>query len=1219
MDKTPIWKPLLIICVVLAMAMSLYFPGAYTPRNRLKPGIDLAGGTTLVYQVQVPEDQGGNAKQIVDDVIAVLRDRVDPQGIRNLIWRQQAGNRIEIQMAVAATETRQRRETYLTLQKTLLEGNLSQLKVTSALRLAPDQRAAMFVQLADENDALHQALMGLADAHDRLTAITEALSATEQVKRDAQAALDAAKSDDRASKQTAFDQALDQAIAMAEQYNDALRDYQRAERGLFDTNVRPDELESVLLLYDPDQTKTIARQKYDQTLSALQADHPAVAHQIQAVAGAYEAYAQMKGPLDDPNDLIAMLKGSGVVEFRIGLSPDAVGDLADYRQQLEKRGPRYGTDRPYRWFEIDDLAQFADEPRELAALQADPEGYFAKRGMIAQRYSDKVYLLVGNTPELSITQAQSGWKLSGVWRSQDSNGLPAVNFSLNPRGGTLMTAMSGQHVNEPMAILLDGKVKSAPNIRTALSTDIQITNPNGFNPRELDYMVRTLQAGSVQASLGEQPISIKTTGPQLGQDNLAHGMKAAVWAFVAVGGFMLIYYLFAGLVADLALVANIVIILGIMAAFQGTFTLPGIAGIVLTIGMAVDANVLIFERIREELENRADLRTSVRLGFEKAFSTIIDANLTTMITCVVLYYTATADVKGFALTLMIGIVATLFTALFCSHVIIDLYVKLTPAKTLTMLPMICSPVRRLLSPNVKWVAKRHVFYTLSAVLILAGIPEIYSRGSDMLDIEFRSGTKVTLELKEGQTLTLAEARQRVTAALPDTTSSVVSVGAAENGAYRGFAVQTLLTDSRQVSRAAKEAFEGLLNVEPLVSFAQMGSADDEAPPVGQAPVYRVDGRSLGETIRRPDVVYDVGDYLGGVAIVLADMDPPISPRQLTERIGRMRQSPEYERLGYRKFEVVGLDLAPGSTTEYRSVVVLSRDPAIDYSRSPERFTEAGGLADTEWHLIRDAMLRDTSLASVSNFDSQVSGTMQRQAISAIGLALLAVVAYIWVRFGNLRYGLAAIVALAHDVAITLGLIGLSGYLAQTRFGQALGIETFRVDLALVAAVLTIIGYSLNDTIVVFDRIRENRGKLAFATVPIIDNSINQTISRTALTALTTLFAILTLYMFGGEGVHGFSFAMLIGVVVGTYSSIAIASPLLLIGNHVWLRIGTLILLALAAWGTYGGIERLGFIGGRGPADVQTVLGWIYVGVCVLIAALGLWLWSLGGQMKRQEA
>jgi len=235
------------------------------------------------------------------------------------------------------------------------------------------------------------------------------------------------------------------------------------------------------------------------------------------------------------------------------------------------------------------------------------------------------------------------------------------------------------------------------------------------------------------------------------------------------------------------------------------------------------------------------------------------------------------------------------------------------------------------------------------------------------------------------------------------------------------------------------------------------------------------------------------------------------------------------------------------------VAVVVRDTVTNYAEDRTGFDAADGLAATEWALVRDALQRDTSLESVSNFSSQVSGTMKQQAIVAMVLSLLAVVAYIWMRFGSFRYGLAAIVALVHDVSITLGILAICGWLTTIPGFEKLLLDDFKINLALVAALLTIVGYSLNDTIIVFDRIRENRGRLSRATPQIVNDSINQTISRTVLTSGTTLLAVGILYVFGGPGVHGFAFAMLIGVLVGTYSSVAIAAPILLIGDKSELR------------------------------------------------------------------
>jgi SecD/SecF fusion protein len=322
-------------------------------------------------------------------------------------------------------------------------------------------------------------------------------------------------------------------------------------------------------------------------------------------------------------------------------------------------------------------------------------------------------------------------------------------------------------------------------------------------------------------------------------------------------------------------------------------------------------------------------------------------------------------------------------------------------------------------------------------------------------------------------------------------------------------------------------------------------------------VYPIRTAVLGESINRAaDVRTDVAEYLGGVAVVLEDMSPAVTIEDLSQRIERMRLQPTFEELGHRRYTVIGLDTA--DTTDqgeplYSSAVIVARDTETNYLESPQSLADKGGLADTEWQIAREACRRDTSLGSVANFSSQVSGTMKQQAIVAMTLSLLAVVVYIWLRFGSITYGFAAIVALVHDVSIALGLVAISAWLYNNNIAHVLMIEPFKIDLAMVAALLTIVGYSLNDTIVVFDRIRENRGRLSYATPSVINDSINQTISRTVLTSGTTLLAVGMLYVFGGAGVHGFAFAMLVGVLVGTYSSVAIASPILMLGGERHVR------------------------------------------------------------------
>lgn len=1172
-DKFPIWKPTLIVVVIAFFALMLY-----PPSRKLKPGLDLAGGTTLVYQVDIPE--GMDAGTAVDQVISSLRKRVDPQGVRNLVWRRLAGNRFEIQMALATEETKNLRKAFQDQLEALTAGNMSARQLDRIISMPAEDRDAQLSKLAAGHEQLAADFKTLAEAYDLYVQAQKPVNDLEKMIDGIQANIEKLPTDapDEQKKEM-----IQRKTDLIEQMVDASRNlrktketYEQARDTALKNNVDPAELQAVLAL--PNVVKTATKKNdvaaadadlspRERGLMALKEHAQARASDIDAVADAYAAYEKVKGPLDDPADLITLLRGSGVLEFRIAPSPSSMPDAETYRKQLAEKGPRTGRDKPYIWMQCDrdenGNISFAETSRQRKELEENPAGYFANQNLIGQEYNGEYYVLLSNTTDASLTQSQQGWELSRAFPDRDQSGFPAVSFRLNAMGGTLMADLTGNHINQPMAICLDGKLISAPRINDRIHGSGIITGGSGgFSNNELNYLIRTLNAGALQSRVSESPISIKTTGPQLGQDNLHDGLKASIVSLIVVAAFMVIYYFFGGIVTVLALLANMVVILGVMAMIRATFTLPGIAGIILTIGMAVDANVLIFERIREELEGGEKMLVAVRRGYEKALSTILDANITTLITCVVLYHTATADIKGFALVLGIGIVATLFTALFCTRVAFELWIRMFNPTSLPMLPMAVPAVRKILSPRVDWIGKKGLFISVSVVLMALGLAMTSQRGKEMLDIEFRSGTEVSFELANDQTLTLEQVRERLTkvsaeVGIPELSGEqarVVTIGDADGHTSGGFSVQTLHQDSTAVSKAVKQAFSDVLDEERPLTFKGVG-----ADRIGEAPVKIVNQANLGDVIDRP-VSDDVSSFLGGVAIVLDDINPAVSEKDLTSRIKRMRLQPAFEDLPYREFEVIGLDLASsaqGNEPMYSAAVVVVHDEITNYIDEPTSFTEdAKGLATTEWHLVKEALTRDTSLGSVSSFSSQISSTMKYKAIQAMALSLLAVVIYIWLRFGKITYGLAAIVALVHDVTITLGFLAISYYVYDSVFGATLLLSDFKINLAIVAALLTIVGYSLNDTIVVFDRIRENRGRLAEATPQIINDSINQTISRTVMTSFTTLIAVVVLYIWGGDGVHGFAFAMLIGVFVGTYSSIAIASPILLIGRKVAVKVAT---------------------------------------------------------------
>ncbi|MEM6258597.1 MAG: protein translocase subunit SecD [Planctomycetota bacterium] len=1247
------WRVSLIAAVLFGAVALLWVPGVYGPEDRLKPGIDLAGGTRLVYDVVIP-DSSRNASVVIEETIAILSDRVDPGGVRNLIWKEVAGNRIEVQMASATAEVRDARKALEDAEKRLKAGNLTQGDLDEALRAEGDKKLTDLAggnkTLLKELKQLRESFVNREDANQRYN--------------DAAAAWNAIPRDERDANLDVFE-----VFTLAEDfYFDAADNFRVKETKLLTENsFNMQEFELLELI--PPRELTLAEQEAgtltprQEKLEKLLDQYPNRADDIQAAYDALIAYEAVKGPLDGPEDLIALLRGSGVLEFRVAAEPsDPL--VSPFYGQLDEQGPRARPDAEFRWFEIDDLEQYVDdaEDRERVeewlsqSLDIDPivqsqgrnatQNFFGNpqgRNVVARPYAGRLYILLHNEVNLSMTRDQD-WSVTGVNSGPGELGRPVVNFSLDGKGGSLMGKMTGDNLQRPMAVLIDDKVLTTPSIRARLTTGVQISGD--FSQAEINYLRDTMRAGSLEGQLSENPVSQQTIGPGLGADNVKAGLEASVTALILVVIFMAIYYFFAGMVANFALAANMVIILGILAMTQATFTLPGIAGLVLTIGMAVDANVLIFERIREELMDRkVNVEIAARQGYGKALSTILDANITTLITCLILGYTATSDVKGFAVVLGIGILATLFTALFCTRVLIDLYIRYRKPKTLEMLPTMIPAMHKLLHPKVNWIGKAKFVLPISALLLGLGLFEaIVVRGVDMLDIEFRSGTAVGFDLKQdGEredefgdpvllTLNIGEARDRIeevallstevqeaieagetyapesekaaevlaaiesayernasameqfTAAdgldepdpLPDFSLlkevQVVSTGETDDPEVAsGFNVATLITDSQAVADLLKIAFDDVLQTVRTVEFE--GSALTAYEGVAEEYVLPMKSGVLSEVFEQlPDSLAgeNLPDFAGGVAMLVEDMTPALSTQQLTERIERMRRQPPHDELGQRTFRVIGVEqIQAGDGVDrfddagnvlYKSVIVVAHDNGrTDYTTGDDAdaFGDEtmlnAGLAGTEWRVLKDALQRDSSFSNITVFNSQVSGTMQQQAIVAIFLSLLAVVVYIWIRFGSIRYGLAAIAALVHDVCVALGVIALAG-LAYNKFGpdspvvQFLMLDPFKINLAMIAAFLTIIGYSLNDTIVVFDRIRENRGRLSRATPEIINDSINQTISRTVLTSGTTLLAVGTLYVLGGDGIHGFAFAMLLGVLVGTYSSIAVAAPILTIGT-----------------------------------------------------------------------
>ncbi|HET7412431.1 MAG TPA: protein translocase subunit SecDF [Pararhizobium sp.] len=548
---------------------------------------------------------------------------------------------------------------------------------------------------------------------------------------------------------------------------------------------------------------------------------------------------------------------------------------------------------------------------------------------------------------------------------------PIVSFRFDTKGAQRFGQATQQNVGKPFAIVLDNKVISAPVIREPiLGGSGQISG--NFTPQTANDLAILLRAGALPATL--DVVQERTVGPGLGADSIRAGEVASIIGAIAVVIFMLIAYSMLGLFANIALIANLIMIIALLSILGATLTLPGIAGIVLTIGMAVDGNVLIYERIREEHRNGRSMVQSIDLGFQRALATILDANITTLIAAVVLFYIGSGPVRGFAVTLAIGIVTSVFTAFTLTRWLVAFWLRRFRPRD--MPPARISGLAD--GAAIRFMGFRRITFAVSIVLSLATIGGFFTTGMNY-GIDFTGGTTVEVQA-HGEKADLAAIRSKLDA----------------------------------------------LN-------------------------------------------------LGAVNV---------------QAFGNQRE--------------VAIRVQAANTDAAQQTVV---------------------------NKIRGALSQNYDIRSVASVGPTVSAELARAGMIAVIVALAAILVYIWFRF-EWQFALGAIIATVHDVILTIGMFVVT----QIQF-----------DLTSIAAVLTIVGYSLNDTVVVYDRMRENLRKYKKMPIPqLIDLSINETLSRTILTSATTLIALLCLFFFGGEVIRSFTAAMIFGVVVGTYSSIFIAAPVLIV-------------------------------------------------------------------------
>ncbi|RWP18896.1 MAG: protein translocase subunit SecDF [Mesorhizobium sp.] len=549
---------------------------------------------------------------------------------------------------------------------------------------------------------------------------------------------------------------------------------------------------------------------------------------------------------------------------------------------------------------------------------------------------------------------------------------PVVSFTFDSKGAARFGQATSQNVGKLFAIILDNQVISAPQIREPiLGGSGQISG--NFTAESANDLAVLLRAGALPATL--TVIEERTVGPGLGEDSIHAGKVAGVIGSILVVVFMFVAYGFLGFIANIALAVHVAMIIGLLSLLGATLTLPGIAGIVLTIGMAVDSNVLIYERIREERRNGRSVIQAIDTGFSKALATIVDSNVTSLIATVVLFWLGTGPVKGFAVTFAIGILTTVFTAFTFTRLLVSIWLRRARPKELPRAPVTFVPP----GTRIPFMGIRRWTFALSSVLSILAVV-LFMTVDINYGIDFKGGSLIEVQAKDG-TADIADIRGRL---------SELNIGE--------------------------------------VQVQQFGDPND--------------------------VLIRVGTQEGGENAEQTVIDKVRGELQ--------------DHYDFRRVEVVG---------------------------------------------------------------PTVSGELAKQGTIAMLIALLGILVYVWFRF-EWQFAVGAIIATVHDVVMTIGFFVITGL----EFNQSS-----------LAAILTIIGYSLNDTIVVYDRVREDLRKYKRMPLPqLLNNAINETLSRTTLTSVTTMLALLALVLFGGEVIRSFTLAMLFGVVFGTYSSIFIAAPLLIL-------------------------------------------------------------------------
>ncbi|MEZ0231065.1 MAG: protein translocase subunit SecD [Planctomycetota bacterium] len=818
---------------------------------------------------------------------------------------------------------------------------------------------------------------------------------------------------------------------------------------------------------------------------------------------------------------------------------------------------------------------------------------------------DVAYNKEDGRPMLLANKGVAGRLLKDAHRALDSAGRPAVGFTWGSQGRNKFYDMTSNNVGRQMAIVLDGVAQSAPSIRSAIGEQGIIEGgQQGFNDDEVKRLIVILKAGALPG----KPIFEygQEVGATLGQAAVTVGGIATAVSMLLVLGFMVFYYKQGGIIANVALVLNILLLLGTLAMFGATLTLPGIAGILLTAGMAVDANILIFERMREEKVRGADPKQVIEVAYDRAFWTIFDSHVTTLVTGLVLYWTGTGPIRGFAVTLIIGISISLFTSLFVTKMIygwLGANDKLPPVNFRHLIE----------NPHFDFMGFYPKAIAISLVLINIGFLAFISRGEKKYGIDFTGGTVLELRLKDP--MEKHDLDERLNKAdIKDYESQRVGE-AVQGGTDKGdaFQIRTRLVAEQMKKGATGHGSEWSL-VKPAYGQDGVGQPSTQtgtaAPNTGttaqaQAPapaanektaeeregqdrfknlILRLFEKELvtafpaieGSTAESPYRVEPAGDgrsklhfYVNLLALeagkkltpeevratVKAELSKvatdPRSDKNMEETVRRQIAS----ELSASDMAVASVTTLAGAQTRYQPFEVTTGPVTGAADRMPRAFTVVRRALDrNDVYTVADPLPR------VESIGGAVAKNLKAKAFISMFAAIIAIVLYVAFRF-EFIWGIGAILSLIHDLFTTIGFIALADLIC-----SVLGLDfDAKINLPTVAAFLTLLGYSITDTIVVYDRIREkiHSHKLKHADAATINEAINSTLSRTILTSLTVFIVALVLFVcsFGDlKSIQGFSLAMTFGVATGTYSSIFVAAPVILSDPK---KLGRLVMMEIA--------------------------------------------------------